>query len=270
MLNSGETNDDLFDADGNVIDNCTTGMVPTVTGFTLTADGDLSPINGSTRKLASKEATSGCAQVSFDQTGKRLVVSERQTDNLATYRVDGAGRAGPPRSNATTEIGPFGLNFTNDNVLLSAVNNAALPLQGGAASYAINADDSLTPLSATAERNGRSDTCWIEITDDGRYVYTASFQTGDISSYIVEPDGRLELLNPVAARVNAPLPGAFDLALVDSDFLYGLDTNLGTVVAFRIDSAGGLTEIDRENLGSLPLGLGNLGSLPGAFGLAAT
>ncbi|MGI9032160.1 MAG: hypothetical protein ACR2HY_00435 [Acidimicrobiales bacterium] len=116
---------------------------------------------------------------------------------------------------------------------------------------AINADDSLMPLSATAERDGRSDTCWIEITDDGRYVYTASFQTGDISSYVVEPDGRLVLLNPAAARVNAPLPGAFDLALVDSNFLYGLDTNLGTVVAFRIDSAGGLTEIDRENLGSL-------------------
>lgn len=248
--------------------NCTAGN-PTVSGFTVSTAGRLTPIAGSTQPVPGG-LLSGCAQVSFDQTGKRLVVSERQTDNLATYRVDGAGRAGPPRSNATTEIGPFGLNFTNDNVLLSAVNNLALPLQGGAASYAINADDSLTPLSATAERNGRSDTCWIEITDDGRYVYTASFQSGDISSYIVETDGRLALLNPVAARVNAPLPGAFDLALVDSDFLYGLDTNLGTVVAFRIDSAGGLTEIDRENLGSLPLGLGSLGSLPGAFGLAAT
>lgn len=53
MLNSGETSDDLFDADGNMIDNCATGLVPTVAGFTLTADGDLSPINGSTRTLAS-------------------------------------------------------------------------------------------------------------------------------------------------------------------------------------------------------------------------
>ena len=42
MLNSGETNDDLFDADGNVINNCTTGQVPSVTGFTVTDDGDLS------------------------------------------------------------------------------------------------------------------------------------------------------------------------------------------------------------------------------------
>lgn len=64
----------------------------------------------------------------------------------------------------------------------------------------------------------------------------------------------------MAARVNAPLPGSFDLALVGSDLLYGLDTNLGTVVAYRIDGNGGLTEIDRDRLGSLP----------GAFGLAAT
>lgn len=142
----------------------------------------------------------------------------------------------------------------------TAVNNAALPLLGGATSYSVNAGGSLTALEATAELNGRSDTCWIEITDDGRFLFASNFQTGDISSYTVGSDGTLTLLNPVAARVNAPLPGSFDLALVGSDLLYALDTNLGTVVAYRIDGSGGLSEIDRDRLGSLP----------GAFGLAAT
>lgn len=245
--------------------NCTGGS-PTISGFRVAGDGRLTPIAGSTQPVPGG-ALSGCAQVSFDKTGKVLVVSERQTDNLATYQVGTDGRAGPPRSNATTEIGPFGLNFTTDNRLLTAVNNAALPLLGGATSYTINGDGSLAALTATAERNGRSDTCWIEITDDGRFVFTANFQTGDISSFSVDADGRLHLLNPVAARVNAPLPGAFDLALVGSEFLYSLDTNLGTVVAYRIDRSGGLTEVDRDNLGGGPLGIG---SLPGAFGLAAT
>lgn len=238
--------------------NCTAGN-PTISGFTVSTAGRLTPIAGSTQPVPGG-LLSGCAQVSFDQTGKRLVVSERQTDNLATYRVDGAGRAGPPRSNATTEIGPFGLNFTNDNVLLSAVNNAALPLQGGAASYAINADDSLTPLSATAERNGRSDTCWIEITDDGRFAYTTNFQTGDISSYRVGSDGRLTLIKSVAASVHSPLPGAFDLALVDSRFLYAIDSNLATVSGYEIGSDGSLKALGEQSIGSLP----------GTFGVAAT
>lgn len=89
----------------------------------------------------------------------------------------------------------------------------------------------MTPLSATAERDGCWDTCWIEITDDGRHVYTASFQTGDISSYFVEPDGRLKLLNPVAARVSAPLPGTFDLALVDRESLGSLPEAFGRAAA---------------------------------------
>lgn len=62
------------------------------------------------------------------------------------------------------------------------------------------------------------------------------------------------------------LPGAFDLALVGSEFLYNLDSNRGTVVAYQIDGSGRLTEIDRDNLG----GLLGIGALPGAFGLAAT
>ncbi len=238
--------------------NCT-GGAPTISGFRVGNDGRLTAIPGSTQPVPGG-ALSGCAQVTFDQTGRTLIVSERQTDNLATYVVDSEGRAGAPQSNATTEIGPFGMNFTNDNVLLTAVNNAALPLLGGATSYSVNAGGSLTALEATAERNGRSDTCWIEITDDGRFLFASNFMTGDISSYTVGSDGTLTILNPVAARVNAPLPGAFDLALVGSDLLYALDTNLGTVVAYRIDGSGGLTEIDRDRLGSLL----------GAFGLAAT
>ncbi|MGH9164668.1 MAG: beta-propeller fold lactonase family protein [Acidimicrobiales bacterium] len=239
--------------------NCTGGS-PTISGFRVSNGGQLTAIPGSIQPVPGG-LLSGCAQVSFDQTGRLLIVSERQTDNLATYQVDGAGRAGPPRTNATTEIGPFGMNFTDDNVLLTAVNNLALPFAGGATSYGIENDGSLSPLSATAERNGRSDTCWIEITDDGRFAFTANFQTGDISSYRVGPDGRLSLIDPVAATVNAPLPGSFYLALVDSGLLYVLDTNLTTVVGYRIDGNGGLSEINRSNLGSL---------LPGAFGLAAT
>jgi len=237
--------------------NCM-GGTPTISGFRVSDSGRLTPISGSTQPVPGG-AGSGCAHVTFDLEGEILIVSERGFDNLATYRVDDSGRAGPPQNNATTEIGPFGMNFTKKNVLLTAVNNGAAPNLGGTASYKVNENGMLTPLQAMATRNFRSDTCWLEITDNHKYAYTANFQTGDISSYRVGKDGRLVLMNPVAAVVNGA-SGAFDLALVGSRFLYDIDSNQGTIVAWRIRSDGSLVEVDRDNVGFAP----------GVFGLAAT
>ncbi len=113
----------------------TNGMagLPTISGFRVSDGGQLTPITGSTQPVPGG-LISGCSQVSFSPDGKQLIVSERTADDLATYPVDANGVAGPPRRNATAEIGPFGLNFAGDDVLLTAVNNVTLPLLGAAAS----------------------------------------------------------------------------------------------------------------------------------------
>ncbi len=59
-------------------------------------------------------------------------------------------------------------------------------------------------------RNGRSDTCWIVNTDDGKFAFVTNAMSGDISSYRVEPDGTLVLLESVAATLR---PIAADMAL---------------------------------------------------------
>ena len=82
-------------------------------------------------------------------------------------------------------------------------------MQGGAASYDVPPDGILVPLGPTT-RNGRSDTCWIVNTDDGKYAYTTNFQSGDISSFLVNRDGTLVLLNSTAAVIGL---GASDEAL---------------------------------------------------------
>lgn len=40
ILHSGETQDNLFDEDGNIIVNYTTGNLPSVTGFRISNDGN--------------------------------------------------------------------------------------------------------------------------------------------------------------------------------------------------------------------------------------
>ncbi len=220
------------------ISNCSGGS-PTISGFTLSDKGELTPIPGSTRPV-SGGANSGCAQVSFNPRGDVLVVSQRQADKIDTYLVDKDGVATGPIVNETTGLGPFGFTFTQRGQLLTTENFGAAPLQGGAASYDIADNGTLVPLGPT-ERNGRSDTCWIVITDSGTYAYTTNFQSGDISSFRVEPDGTLVLLNPTAAILGV---GASDQALSgNSQFLYARNALQGTISVFGVESDGSLTPI---------------------------
>jgi 6-phosphogluconolactonase (cycloisomerase 2 family) len=219
--------------------NCT-GGAPNISGFRIGSKGDLTPIPGSMRPV-SGGAMSGCAQVSFNPAGDVLVVTQRQSDKIDTYRVDqGTGLTTGPIVNETTGIGPFGFTFTQRGQLLTTENFGAAPLQGGVASYEVPPSGILVPLGPTA-RNDRSDTCWIVNTDNGKYAYVTNFQSGDISSYRVEPDGTLVLLNSTAGFIGI---GASDEAMsVDSQFLYARNALQGTISVFRVEPDGSLTRL---------------------------
>src|SRR5262249_40905620 len=61
VLNSGEFDNRLITAQG-LLENCTHGQLPSVTGFRVSPDGVLTQIKGSTR-LLSGVAESGCSQI---------------------------------------------------------------------------------------------------------------------------------------------------------------------------------------------------------------
>ncbi len=236
--------------------NCS-GGAPSISGFRVGAKGQLTPIPGSTRPI-SGGANSGCAQVSFNPAGDVLVVTQRQADKIDTYLVDqGTGLTTGPIVNDTTGMGPFGFTFTQRGFLLTTENFGAAPLLGGAASYDVPPDGVLVPLGPTT-RNGRSDTCWIVNTDNGKYAFTTNFQSGDISSFRVNRDGTLVLLNPIAAVIGV---GASDEALsVNSRYLYARNALQGTISVFRVESDGSLTPL--QDIVAVPPG-------GAAIGLAA-
>jgi 6-phosphogluconolactonase (cycloisomerase 2 family) len=151
--------------------------------------------------------------------------------------------------NETTGSGPFGFTFTQRGQLLTTENFGAAPLQGGVAPYDVTRAGTLVPLGPTT-RNGRSDTCWIVITDSNVYAYTTNFQTGDISSFRVEPDGTLILLNPTAAFIGL---GASDQTFSgNSQFLYARNALQGTISAFAVENDGSLTRV--QDIVALPPG----------------
>lgn len=235
------------------------GPQPNITGFTFDAQGQLTPIPGSTRPL-SGIPNSGCTQVAFDRSGSVVIVEEQQADVITTYTRNRDGTLSQPTPQQSTGNGPFGLTFTQRNQLLTTENFGALPGQGGLAAYAIDErTGTLSPLSPTV-RNGQSDTCWVAITDDNRYAFTSSFgDDGGISSYRVGPDGSLQLLDPQAATVGV---GSSDVALSrNSRYLYVKNTLEGTVTTFQIEQDGALTELDSDRDDSMG---------GGSIGLAAT
>lgn len=227
--------------------NCM-GGAPTISGFIVNGRGELAPIPGSTRPVSGGPA-SGCAQISFNPAGDVIAVTQRVANTIDTFLVDSDGTTTGPIVNGNPgRPGPFGFTFTQRGVLLSTDNGGAAPGQGGAASYEVPANGVLVPLSEAG--NGRSDTCWIVNTDNGRYAYTTNFQSGDISSFRVERDGTLVLQNPTAGLVGI---GASDQTLsLNSRYLYARNALLGTITVFVVENDGSLTP--RQTILAVPPG----------------
>jgi 6-phosphogluconolactonase (cycloisomerase 2 family) len=254
VLNSGESTNDLVDSQGNFIANCTTGT-PSITGFTVTADGGLEPIPDSTRRLSGLGG-SGCAQISFTPDGTVLVATERLADDqgapgaegdegvLVAYPRNDDGTLGDPQVTPATGSGPFGFTFAKSGELY-VTEQFDGPMGvglGAVASYSVGADGALTATSGSVQTGG-TDTCWVVVTDDGRYGYAVSFfEGGRITSYTLE-GGLMVLEEDASPEV---IEGAADIALSrDSDYLYQLNAFMGTIDVFSIEDDGRLTFVQK-------------------------
>ncbi|MGI9044767.1 MAG: beta-propeller fold lactonase family protein [Gemmatimonadaceae bacterium] len=248
VLNSGEF------IDGEIaIPNCTTGNLPSITGFSVSDKGELTPIPNSTRQL-SGDPPSGCAQVSFNPSGTVLVVTERLAQDedptsaagdegvINTFVLNADGTPGTHQIFDATGEGPFGFTFNKSGALLTTEQFDG-PMgvgRGAAAGYMLNASGTLTATSPSVQ-NGGTDTCWFVVTDDGVYGYTTSFfGTGQISLYRVSTNGALALIDATADD-GAAGTGASDLSLSkNSEYLYQLNSLRGTISEYRVASNGGL------------------------------
>jgi 6-phosphogluconolactonase (cycloisomerase 2 family) len=144
------------------------------------------------------------------------------------------------------------------------VVESGLPFEhnAGVSSYDLDPSVGLSVITDSAN-NGQTDGCWIVITDDQTYAFTANFASGTNSSYFLRDDGRVELLNGAAAftgLASQPTDLAFSTG---SKSLYNLLRGTGGVSAFRVMADGSL-----DRLGIFGVGKG-LPVANGASGLAA-
>ncbi len=230
-----------------------TGVPSSITGYRLSHSGNLTPIPNSTRPV-SGGAISGATQVSFNPAGNVLVVTEKQSNTISSYTVGSDGVANGPiaNQNAAGSVGPFGFTYTRSGKLLTAQNFGGAAGQGGAASFNVAKNGTLTPITPTTVKNGQSDTCWFVLTDNQRFGFLTNAQSNDISSYTVGPNGELTLLQGDAAHTDevfpavgpSILPGDLTLSR-DSRYLYARNVMDGDVSAYAVGNDGHLTQLQR-------------------------
>ncbi len=222
-----------------------------ITGFRVTAQGDLAPIPGSTRSLTSPIANP--AQVGFSPDGQFLVTEGRESQIIDTYLVDEkTGLVSGPHANPTRGPEPFSFTFDRKNHLFMTEGHFVAPGAGTTSSYSILDDGTLEAISS-AVPNLQSVPCWVVITDNQKVIYEANALSSTISSYTVDPDGSIVLKESIAGTAGSfPLPGAIDLALSEgSRYLYSLAGN-GTIAAFSVNSHETLTPLGNQANGLPP------------------
>jgi DNA-binding beta-propeller fold protein YncE len=218
-----------------------------ITGFEVTGDV-IAPLAGSTQSLLGTNP----AQVGFSSDGSSLVVTEKGTQSIDTFAVK-HGIAQPGVSSPAAGATPFGFSF--DNHGRAFVSEAS----GSASSYAVDTAGAHVITGAALTHQGAP--CWLVVTKDGRYAYTANAGAGTISGFSIAPDGSIALLDPTG------ISGSFgvgshpldEAVSADGRYLYVVVDGHHTIGGFRINGDGSLTS------------LGEVGTLPaGDVGLAAS
>ena len=213
-------------------------------------EGDLKPMADAVRPLSASGGTAP-AQVGFSPDGDVLVVTEKATNKLTTYRVRHNGRIGAPLVTASAGATPFGFAFDKRGSLLvsEAVGGAAGASTVSSYGFEYRAPAQPVVISASVA-DTQSAVCWVVVTPNGKYAYVTNTGSGTVSSYSVQKSGKLSLVQAVAATSGA---GPIDAALsATGKGLFVLNSGGQTISSFSVGTDGGLS--NPSSVGGVPVG----------------
>jgi 6-phosphogluconolactonase len=206
----------------------------TVQGLRITSADALAMIPFSTRPLSGSAVAA--AQVAFSPSGRILAVTEKATQTIDTYIVR-HGYAIGPKSQASSGATPFGFEFGPDGRLYVSEAPAS-----AASSYTVSSGGVLKTITPSLS-NGQGAACWLIVTSDGRFAYTANAATADVSQYAISSTGSLSLVGNGNAGSTPTGPVELDLTAGDG-FVYVLSSGSGAITGFtRNATTGTLTSI---------------------------
>jgi 6-phosphogluconolactonase len=209
----------------------------TLAGFRIQGDGRLTPVPTWTRSLSASAV--GAAAVRFTPRGDLLAVANRASQTIDTYRVHDDGALSEAVANPSSGAGPFGFDFTDRGVLVSSEAGA-----GAASSYVADGSGVLRLVSASTPTLQRAP-CWLIVTRNGEYAYTANAGSGTLTGFSISRSGELSRL--AADGVSANLGDGttpLDLdASRDGRFVYVLEAGTGAISAWAVKHDGSLDRV---------------------------
>jgi 6-phosphogluconolactonase len=218
-----------------------------ITGFFFVG-GRLLPLPESTRSLSADDT--GPAEVAFTRDGNNLIVTERLTNLIDTFNVgdDGQIIGNQPQTFNSSGIDPFGFAVSRNNQVFVSEADPGVNDGSSASAYTISDRGDLNVISASVSTR-QSAACWLTLTPDDRFVYTANAGSGTLSGFRVGLNGSLNLLeaNGIAATIGS---GSHPVDLApsqDGQFLFSLANGNGTLGAFQIAEDGSLKLIGFAN-----------------------
>ena len=224
---------------GGLVFVLNTGSAGGVAGF-ANLRGRLLPVANSARGLSAGGGTAP-AQVGFSEDGDTLVVAERATNRLTTYRVMDDGSLGAAQPNASAGVTPFGFAFDKHGNLLVSEAFGGGANASAVSSYRFADAAPQTPVVISASVGTlQTAACWVAITPNGRYAYATNTGSGSVSLYRIARDGSLTLGQSVAALV--PASGPIDASVSSHGRrLHVLNGATHAIASYAIAADGTLT-----------------------------
>jgi 6-phosphogluconolactonase len=232
------------------------GDADNISGFRISRNGTLSPLPGSTRPLSAD--STGPAQIAFSSDGEAIVVTEKATNNILVYTVEGCGYVDGPKVYASEGMTPFGFAFGKRSRLFVSEAFGGASDASAVSSYVVTPEGDLEVVSPSVATN-QTAACWVVVSKDGKFAYDTNAGSGSISGFRIGHDGSITLLDAdgrtgVTGNGSGPLDMAFSS---NGRYLYSLNGGNNTISAFRVKGGGGLITID-EAAAVVPAGANGL------------
>jgi hypothetical protein len=211
------------------------------TGFHLTAEGKLVAIPDSTFPLPDG---SDPGDILFNPTGTHLAATRVGPALIDSFDVSASGRltAAPGSPFAAQGPGPFGSEFSptaGDQLFVSNAHGG--PNAGTISAFHVTGAGVLQSIGNSPFADFQTAPCWVEITHNGRILFTVNTGSASISSYSIAPGGTLSLITSTALRNGSGL-SPFDARLApDGRTLWVVDDS-GAVSGLAVHG-GHLTEL---------------------------
>ncbi len=224
-----------------------------ITGF-RNHGGKLEAVAGGTQPLSAASGT-GPAQVGFGEDGRTLIVTEKATNKLTTYRVRQDGAIDAPVVTASVGATPFGFAVDRRGTLLVSEAFGGAAGASALSSYGFAQPAAVQPVVVSPSvGNTQSAACWVVVTPNGRYAYTTNTGSNTISLYGVMGNGHVALRSAVTASTDA---GPIDAAISPRGRqLFVLNGGGHTIQGFTIARNGELSAMSRAS--GLPAGSNGL------------